>query len=384
MNTFKKIYCRIFQTCFRIALPFLPYREPELIDGFKNVPAVLKKHHISHILLVTDPGVYKLGLTKPLEKQLSKSQISCTIYKDTVANPTSANVEDAKDLYLDHECQALLAFGGGSSMDCAKAVGARLARPHKSLSKMEGILKIWHRLPLLIAVPTTAGTGSEVTPYAILTNHEKQTKKSIASPCLFPTYALLDAKYTKNLGLATTVNTAIDSLSHSVEGMMSKRANVMADVIAKEAVKIIASTFDDLISGELTEDDREKLLYASMLGGVVISQTKTTAVHAMGYSLTYFKNIDHGRANGLLLGEFTKYIERNDKDRVKEILSCMNLDSAEEFKNILAKILGDKEKFEIEELELYAEIAQNAGGTLNSMFVPSKDEILQIYVESLM
>lgn len=161
MNTFKKIYCRIFQTCFRIALPFLPYREPELIDGFKNVPAVLKKHHISHILLVTDPGIYKLGLTKPLEKQLSKSQISCTIYKDTVANPTSANVEDAKDLYLDHECQALLAFGGGSSMDCAKAVGARLARPHKSLSKMEGILKIWHRLPLLIAVPTTAGTGSE-------------------------------------------------------------------------------------------------------------------------------------------------------------------------------------------------------------------------------
>ena len=83
-----------------------------------------------------------------------------------------------------------------------------------------------------------------------------------------------------------------------------------------------------------------------MLGGVVISQTKTTAVHAMGYSLTYFKNIDHGRANGLLLGEFTKYIERNDKDRVKEILSCMNLNSAEEFKNILAKILGDKEKFE--------------------------------------
>ena len=384
MNILKKIYCRIFQTCFRIALPVLPYREPELIDGFKHVPEVLKKHHISHILLVTDPGVYKLGLTKPLEKQLLKSEISCTIYKDTVANPTSANIEEAKDLYLAHGCQALLAFGGGSSMDCAKAVGARLARPNKPLAKMEGILKIWHKLPLLIAVPTTAGTGSEVTPYAILTNHEKQTKKSIASPCLFPTYALLDAKYTKNLGLATTVNTAIDSLSHSVEGMMSKRANIMADVIAKEAVKIIASTFDDLISGELTEDDREKLLYASMLGGVVISQTKTTAVHAMGYSLTYFKNIDHGRANGLLLGEFTKYIERNDKDRVKEILSCMNLDSAEEFKNILAKILGDKEKFEKEELELYAEIAQNAGGTLNSMFVPSKDEILQIYVESLM
>lgn len=106
MNILKKIYCRIFQTCFRIALPVLPYREPELIDGFKHVPEVLKKHHISHILLVTDPGVYKLGLTKPLEKQLLKSEISCTIYKDTVANPTSANIEEAKDLYLAHGCQA--------------------------------------------------------------------------------------------------------------------------------------------------------------------------------------------------------------------------------------------------------------------------------------
>ena len=98
MNILKKIYCRIFQTCLRIALPVLPYREPELIDGFKHVPEVLKKHHISHILLVTDPGVYKLGLTKPLEKQLLKSEISCTIYKDTVANPWTVPKQSVQDL----------------------------------------------------------------------------------------------------------------------------------------------------------------------------------------------------------------------------------------------------------------------------------------------
>ena len=317
-------------------------------------------------LIVTGKNSAKLsGALDDVKYALEKNNIEYVIFDKVMSNPTVECVYDGAETAMEEEVDFVIAIGGGSPMDSAKTI-ALLA-----VSDIE-------------RVPTTAGTGSEVTPYAILTNHEKQTKKSIASPCLFPTYALLDAKYTKNLGLATTVNTAIDSLSHSVEGMMSKRANIMADVIAKEAVKIIASTFDDLISGELTEDDREKLLYASMLGGVVISQTKTTAVHAMGYSLTYFKNIDHGRANGLLLGEFTKYIERNDKDRVKEILSCMNLDSAEEFKNILAKILGDKEKFEKEELELYAEIAQNAGGTLNSMFVPSKDEILQIYVESLM
>ena len=384
MNLIQHICCRAYQGVFRAALPFLPYREPEILHRCEELPDTLKQHKIKKILIVTDPGIVACGLITKITSVLAKEKIFYSVYDQTSANPTVRNVEEALALYQKEHCKALLAIGGGSAMDCAKALGARIACPKKTLGQLKGTLHVLHRIPLLIAVPTTAGTGSEVTPYAILTNHEKQTKKSIASPCLFPTYALLDAKYTKNLGLATTVNTAIDSLSHSVEGMMSKRANIMADIIAKEAVKIIASTFDDLISGELTEDDREKLLYASMLGGVVISQTKTTAVHAMGYSLTYFKNIDHGRANGLLLGEFTKYIERNDKDRVKEILSCMNLDSAEEFKNILAKILGDKEKFEKEELELYAEIAQNAGGTLNSMFVPSKDEILQIYVESLM
>jgi alcohol dehydrogenase class IV len=334
-------------------------------------------------LIVTGKKSAKLsGALDDVKYALEKNNIEYVIFDKVMSNPTVECVYDGAETAMEEEVDFVIAIGGGSPMDSAKAIALLAVSDIERTNLFDG--NIGNKALPMIHIPTTAGTGSEVTPYAILTNHEKQTKKSIASPCLFPTYALLDAKYTKNLGLATTVNTAIDSLSHSVEGMMSKRANVMADVIAKEAIKIIASTFDDLISGELTEDDREKLLYASMLGGVVISQTKTTAVHAMGYSLTYFKNIDHGRANGLLLGEFTKYIERNDKDRVKEILSCMNLDSAEEFKNILVKILGDKEKFEKEELELYAEIAQNAGGTLNSMFVPSKDEILQIYVESLM
>ena len=221
MNILKKIYCRIFQTCFRIALPVLPYREPELIDGFKHVPEVLKKHHISHILLVTDPGVYKLGLTKPLEKQLLKSEISCTIYKDTVANPTSANIEEAKDLYLAHGCQALLAFGGGSSMDCAKAVGARLARPNKPLAKMEGILKIWHKLPLLIAVPTTAGTGSETTLAAVITDADTHHKYAINDFNLIPDYAVLEPSVTYGLPPQLTATTGMDALTHAIEAYVS-------------------------------------------------------------------------------------------------------------------------------------------------------------------
>ena len=243
MNLFKKIYCRIFQTCFRIALPVLPYREPELIDGFKNVPAVLKQHHISHIMLVTDPGVYKLGLTKPLQKELLKSEISCTIYKDTVANPTSANVEEAKDLYLENGCQALLAFGGGSSMDCAKAVGARLARPKKSLAKMEGILKIWHKLPLLIAVPTTAGTGSETTLAAVITDADTHHKYAINDFNLIPDYAVLEPSVTYGLPPQLTATTGMDALTHAIEAYIGRSTTKQTRAASIEAIQLI---FDNL------------------------------------------------------------------------------------------------------------------------------------------
>ena len=301
MNILKKIYCRIFQTCFRIALPFLPYREPELIDGFKNVPAVLKKHHISHILLVTDPGVYKLGLTKPLEKQLSKSQISCTIYKDTVANPTSANVEDAKDLYLDHECQALLAFGGGSSMDCAKAVGARLARPHKSLSKMEGILKIWHRLPLLIAVPTTAGTGSETTLAAVITDADTHHKYAINDFNLIPDYAVLEPSVTYGLPPQLTATTGMDALTHAIEAYIGRSTTKQTRAASIEAIQLIFRYLPVAYKNGKNRTARKEMLRASYLAGTAFTKSYVGYVHAVAHSLGGQYGIPHGLANSVLL-----------------------------------------------------------------------------------
>ena len=301
MNTFKKIYCRIFQTCFRIALPVLPYREPELIDGFKHVPEVLKKHHISHILLVTDPGVYKLGLTKPLEKQLSKSQISCTIYKDTVANPTSANIEEAKDLYLAHGCQALLAFGGGSSMDCAKAVGARLARPHKSLSKMEGILKIWHRLPLLIAVPTTAGTGSETTLAAVITDAETRYKYAINDFPLIPRYAVLDPKVTLSLPPFITATTGMDALTHAVEAYIGNSTTPGTRKNALDAVQLIFENLDRAYTNGSDKEARKNMLRASYFAGCAFTKSYVGYVHAVAHTLGGQYNVPHGLANAVLL-----------------------------------------------------------------------------------
>ena len=301
MNILKKIYCRIFQTCFRIALPVLPYREPELIDGFKHVPEVLKKHHISHILLVTDPGVYKLGLTKPLEKQLLKSEISCTIYKDTVANPTSANIEEAKNLYLAHGCQALLAFGGGSSMDCAKAVGARLARPNKPLAKMEGILKIWHKLPLLIAVPTTAGTGSETTLAAVITDAETRYKYAINDFPLIPRYAVLDPKVTLSLPPFITATTGMDALTHAVEAYIGNSTTPGTRKNALDAVQLIFENLDRAYTNGSDKEARKNMLRASYFAGCAFTKSYVGYVHAVAHTLGGQYNVPHGLANAVLL-----------------------------------------------------------------------------------
>ena len=301
MNILKKIYCRIFQTCFRIALPVLPYREPELIDGFKHVPEVLKKHHISHILLVTDPGVYKLGLTKPLEKQLLKSEISCTIYKDTVANPTSANIEEAKDLYLAHGCQSLLAFGGGSSMDCAKAVGARLARPNKPLAKMEGILKIWHKLPLLIAVPTTAGTGSETTLAAVITDAETRYKYAINDFPLIPRYAVLDPKVTLSLPPFITATTGMDALTHAVEAYIGNSTTPGTRKNALDAVQLIFENLDRAYTNGSDKEARKNMLRASYFAGCAFTKSYVGYVHGVAHSLGGMYGVPHGLANAVIL-----------------------------------------------------------------------------------
>ena len=177
MNPLKKAYCRFFQNVFKFALPLLPYRNPKIIGNVKGIPEVLEKRNYNNVLIITDAGIRSLGLTERLEQTLKRNCISYHIYDKTVANPTTVNVDEALHMYLDNDCQAIIGFGGGSSMDCAKATAARIAKPHQSLAQMKGILKIHKKLPLLIAIPTTAGTGSETTLAAVSYTHLEVYKR---------------------------------------------------------------------------------------------------------------------------------------------------------------------------------------------------------------
>lgn len=301
MNKQKKFYCRTFQLGLKIALPFLPYRKPDIVGSVKALPDILQKRKCSHVLLITDAGIMKLGLTNPLEKALAQADISCSVYDRTSANPTTANVAEALELYHSNHCDAIIGFGGGSSMDCAKAVGARVANPGKSLAKMKGILKVRRKLPLLIAVPTTAGTGSETTLTAVITDAETRYKYAINDFPLIPRYAVLDPKVTVSLPPFITATTGMDALTHAVEAYIGRSTTYATRENAIMAVRLIFKNIDKAYTDGSDIKARRNMLHASYYAGCAFSKSYVGYVHAVAHSLGGEYNVPHGLANAILL-----------------------------------------------------------------------------------
>lgn len=301
MYTIKKIYCRTFQTVFKLALPFLPYRKPEIIGSVKGIPDILIKKKCNSVLIITDTGIRGLGLTKRLEKALSDNQIPYTIYDGTVANPTTTNVADALDIYYKNNCNAIIGFGGGSSIDCAKAVGARIAKPNQPLSKMKGILKVHKKLPLLIAIPTTAGTGSETTLASVITDADTRHKYAINDFPLIPRYAVLDPKVTISLPQFITATTGMDALTHAVEAYIGNSTTYATRKDALLATRLIFENIDTVYNDGTDIDARRNMLHASFYAGCAFTKSYVGYVHAVAHSLGGEYNVPHGLANAIIL-----------------------------------------------------------------------------------
>lgn len=304
MNPIKKIYCRTFQTVFKAALPFLPYRKPKIVNTVRDLPDIIKKHHCTRALIITDKGIRILGLMERLEKALSSQDIPYMIYDKTVANPTTDNVAEAVDLYRNNGCDCIIGFGGGSSMDCAKAVGARIAKPRQPLSKMKGILKVHKRLPLLMAVPTTAGTGSETTLAAVITDAQTRHKYAINDFPLIPRYAVLDPKVTLSLPPFITATTGMDALTHAVEAYIGNSTTPDTRRDALRAVKLIFENLDTAYTDGKNIEARKNMLKASFYAGCAFTKSYVGYVHAVAHSLGGEYNVPHGLANAILLPFF--------------------------------------------------------------------------------
>ena len=270
-------------------------------DSLKKLPAIIQKKGIKNVLLVTDPGISALGLHRQLVEWIREGGIHCTVYDKTVANPTIANVEEALALYREHDCHAIIAFGGGSPMDCAKGVGARVARPRKKISSMRGELKILKPIPLLIAIPTTAGTGSETTLAAVLTNEKTHEKYAVNDFVLIPRYAVLDPVLTRGLPKHITAATGMDALTHAVEAYIgrSNTAETIEDSVS--AVKLIFRNLEKAYRDGEDMEAREKMQKASFLAGAAFTRAYVGYVHAIAHSLGGEYGIPHGLANAVIL-----------------------------------------------------------------------------------
>lgn len=301
MNIFKKIYCRCFQFAFRVVIPFLPYREPKILSGQAEILTVLKDKKITNAMLVTDSGLRSIGATKDLEKTLKEGGISLSVYDKTRANPTVDNVEEARTQYIEDGCKCLIAFGGGSSMDCAKAVGARLARPKKSVNQLKGTLKIRKKIPLLIAIPTTAGTGSEVTLAAVITDAKTHHKYPMNDFALIPDYAVLDASVTLSLPPHLTSTTGMDALTHAVEAFIGHSTTKNTRKMSLTATKLIFENVEKAYLDGSDTEARENMLKAAYYAGVAFTKSYVGYVHAVAHSLGGQYNVPHGFANAVLL-----------------------------------------------------------------------------------
>ena len=301
MNPIKAIYCRSVQAVLRAALPVLPYREPQVFHSCGELSTVFQKENIRRVLIVTDAGIVRSGIAAQLEAVLDEDDISYAVYDQTRPNPTVVNVEQALSLYRRYRCQALIAIGGGSSMDCAKAVGARLARPGTPLGKLKGTLRILRPLPTLIAIPTTAGTGSETTLAAVITDTQAQHKYVMNDFVLIPKYAVLDARLTLSLPPHLTATTGMDALTHAVEAYIGRSTTRQTRQEALEATRLVFANVERAYRNGKDYEARSNMLTAAYRAGIAFSRSYVGYVHAVAHSLGGQYNIPHGLANAVLL-----------------------------------------------------------------------------------
>ena len=301
MNFFNKIYCRTFQTVFKLAIPILPYKKAKLLSSDTEIADILEEKNIFSVLLVTDSGVRSLGLTKRLENALEKKGIKTAVYGETAANPTTEDVKKAKRIYLENKCEAVIAFGGGSSIDCAKITGAAVMRPKRTVGSMKGILKVYWKTPPLFAVPTTAGTGSEATLAAVIVDAETRHKYAVNSFPLMADYAVLDPKVTVSLPKELTAGTGMDALTHAVEAYIGRSVTGETERDALEAVRLI---YENILTAYNEPDNlnaRKNMLTASYLAGKAFTKSYVGYVHSVAHSLGGEYNVPHGLANAVLL-----------------------------------------------------------------------------------
>ena len=354
-----KLYDRAFQKVMYVGLAMMHWREPELITGagcLKSVATKLGELGLKHPLIVTDGYLHSIRIYAPLTDEMDRLGIPYSIYGEAVPNPTVHNIAAAYKLYTEEGCDCLIAIGGGSSMDCAKGCGAQVANPNRTLAQMKGLLKVRKNIPTLFAVPTTAGTGSEVTVTAVITNPEARDKYLMNDLHLIPHYAVLDPTLTYNLPGPVTSTTGMDTLTHAVEAYIGSANTKRTKENALAAVKLVFENLVTAYEDGHNETARLNMQNASYRAGLAFTRAYVGTVHALAHALGGFYGVPHGLANAVLLPVVLRAYGKSAHKKLAELADLVG---------IKGESVADKANAfidAIEEMNKKMEIPEKIGG----------------------
>lgn len=353
MWALKTTYYRAYQKVMKIALYFLDWSEPELLTGpgcIRKLPSVIKNKGINNVMIVTDKGLMSLNLLDGLFEELKAQGINYVVYDGVQPNPSIENIEEARELYVSNGCEAMIAFGGGSPMDCAKAACARVVRPNKTIPQMRGVMKVMKKLPPFFAVPTTAGTGSETTVAAVVSNTQTHEKYAINDPSLRPKFAVLDPELTVGLPPKITSTTGLDALTHAVESYIGLSNVPSTKAYAEKAVDLIFKNLETAYNDGKNIEARNQMLLASFYAGMAFTRAYVGYVHAIAHNLGGMYGIPHGLANAVILPvvleEFGEKIYPS-LAKLADIAGIAGQTTEEKAKNFIAEIFAMNERMAI-------------------------------------
>ncbi|MDA3932590.1 MAG: iron-containing alcohol dehydrogenase [Tenericutes bacterium] len=320
----RKLFFRLYQKIMYALSFFISFKEPIIIKdqkGLEKVPYILKEKHKYKVFIVTDKFLVNTETFKQMVKAIESIEIGYQIYDETKPNPTIDLIEEAYGIYKENLCDSLIAYGGGSVIDLAKVVGARVVKPNQSIAKMKGTLKVLKKIPLLIAIPSTVGTGSEATLAAVVSNANTQEKYAIMDPVLMPDYAVLDLDVVKSLPKKLIAETGMDALTHAVEAYIGKANTKKTKRMAISAVKIVFESLKKAYDGDL--DALHEMELAAYQAGVAFTRAYVGNVHAIAHQMSAYYHLGHGYANAVILPHVLKYYKNKTDKKLSKLMDVI-------------------------------------------------------------
>ncbi|MFT8314280.1 MAG: iron-containing alcohol dehydrogenase [Clostridium sp.] len=343
----KKVYYRTIQAVVRTGTKLVKFKEPKLVSGAGSVNKlsdIMKEQHIDKALIIVSKTIMKSGLLNNFLEKLKENNVDYEIYDSVKPNPTIGNIEECLKVYQNSNCNAIAAIGGGSPIDCAKVVAARATNSKLQIKDLRGFLKVKKPIPPLFAVPTTAGSGSEATVAAVVTDSITHEKYAIADFKLVPDFAILDPELTVGVPQHLTASTGMDALTHAIEAYVGKNGTSYTNDKALKAAKIIIDNLEIVYKDGTNVECRNFMLMASNYAGEAFTRANVGYVHAIAHSIGGLYGVAHGLANAIILPKMLEYYGESVYEKLSKISIYSNLGNKNESQEDLALKLISKIK----------------------------------------